>query len=127
MKTSFVTIATFQYSSEALVVQGKLESENVETFLVDEYTVDTDPLVSNAIGGVKLQVHVNEFKKAEMLLKELDIHILNEQMCCPSCMSSNIQIRWSIKTILQKLFPFNGLYEYVCLECQYNFKSKEEL
>ena len=56
-----------------------------------------------------------------------DIHILNEQLCCPSCMSSNIQIRWSIKTILQKLFPFNGLYDYMCLDCQYNFKSKEEL
>ncbi len=51
----FSTVAVFQYSSEAQIIKGRLESDGIEVFLADNLTIDTDPLVSNAIGGVKLK------------------------------------------------------------------------
>ena len=55
MSETFKTIAKFQYSAEALIVKGRLEAEGIQVFLTDNHTIDTDPLVSNAIGGVKLK------------------------------------------------------------------------
>ena len=48
----FTKIGQYQYSSEAFIYKGKLEAEGIEVFVRDNHTVDTDPLVSNAIGGV---------------------------------------------------------------------------
>ena len=59
MKDTFTTIATFPYSSEAQIVKGKLQSEGIQVYLADEYTIDSDPLISQAIGGVKIQVFDN--------------------------------------------------------------------
>ena len=56
MSETFVTIARYQYSSEAQIVKGRLEADGIDVFLRDNITIDTDPLVSNAIGGVKLKV-----------------------------------------------------------------------
>lgn len=52
----FQLLRRFQYSSEAIIYQGKLESHGVEVFLRDNHIVDTNPLYSNAVGGVKLYV-----------------------------------------------------------------------
>ncbi|WP_299520789.1 DUF2007 domain-containing protein [Winogradskyella sp.] len=49
MQDTFVTIARYQYSSEAQIVKGRLEADGIEVFLRDNITIDTDPLVSNAI------------------------------------------------------------------------------
>ena len=69
MKDSFTTIAVFQYSAEAQIIKGRLEAENINVFLADEYTVDTDPLVSNAIGGVKLQVYTEQVEMSKKYYK----------------------------------------------------------
>ena len=68
---TFQKIATFQYSSEALILKGKLESEGIEVFMRDNVTIDTDPLVSNAIGGVKLFVRSEDLGKAQGILSEI--------------------------------------------------------
>ena len=54
--SKFHKIAVYQYVAEAMLFKGKLESEGIEVFLQDENTINTDPLLSNAIGGVKLLV-----------------------------------------------------------------------
>ena len=53
-KPLFRKIASFQYSSEAIIYKGRLESEGIAVFMRDNFTIDTDPLVSNAVGGVKI-------------------------------------------------------------------------
>jgi len=57
MESTWVVIANYQYSSEAQIFKGRLEAEGIQVHLQDEYTIDTDPLMSHAIGGVKLKVH----------------------------------------------------------------------
>jgi len=127
MKDSFTTIAVFQYSSEALIIKGKLESEDVKVFLADEYTVDTDPLVSNAIGGVKLQVYTEQVEVAKNIIKAIDPSLLKEQILCSNCNSANFSLKTTFKNLLLKLVPINGKFEYNCADCNINFKAEEVL
>lgn len=127
MDDSLTTITVFQYSSEALIIKGKLESENIRVFLADEYTVDTDPLVSNAIGGVKLQVNTQQVAIAKTIIKKINPSLLIEEIRCLSCNSMNFKMRLIFKNFILKLFPLNGRFEYKCLDCLSNFKAKELL
>jgi hypothetical protein len=70
MTNNFVTIRVFTYPSEAIILKGRLESEEIECFLMDELTVQVNPLYSNAIGGVKLQVRENDVERANEILRE---------------------------------------------------------
>lgn len=125
MKDRFVTIAVFQYSSEALIIKGKLESEGVKVFLVDEYTVDTDPLVSNAIGGVKLQVYTDQLEHAKEIVKKTSPELLKEENLCPSCKSPNVTFKISFSNILKRLFPVTDSFQYKCSDCGMVYNDKE--
>ncbi|MDX1318435.1 MAG: DUF2007 domain-containing protein, partial [Xanthomarina gelatinilytica] len=69
MTETFKTIARFQYSSEAQIIKGRLEAEGIDVFLSDHLTIDTDPLISNAIGGVKLKVYSYQSEEAINILE----------------------------------------------------------
>ena len=127
MKNSFTTVAVFQYSAEAQIIKGRLEAENINVFLADEYTVDTDPLVSNAIGGVKLQVYTEQIVAAKDIIRTIDASLLVESIVCSSCKSSNYKLRMSFKNLFLKLIPVNGLFEYSCSDCNSNFNATEVL
>ncbi len=66
----FVTVKTFWSSYQANIVKSFLENEGITCFLKDELTVNADPLITNAIGGVKLQVPSSEYELAYSLLDE---------------------------------------------------------
>jgi hypothetical protein len=66
---SYRTIKSFDYIHQLAIVKGLLESEGIECFVVDEYTTQVNPLFSNAIGGIKLQVDVNDFPRAKEILE----------------------------------------------------------
>jgi len=127
MKDSITTIAVFQYSSEAQIIKGRLEAENINVFLADEYTVDTDPMVSNAIGGVKLQVYTEQMEVAKNIVKLIDPSLLIEPVLCAGCNSTNFSLRMTFKNLLLKLIPVNGKFEYSCADCKTNFKAAEVL
>ena len=69
-ENKFTKIATFSYSSEAAILKGKLESEGIEVFMFDNNTVDTDPMISNAIGGVKLFVYSERWEEAMVFVHQ---------------------------------------------------------
>ena len=52
MRNEFYTITSSTYSADIQILRGKLESEGIPVFLKDENTINTDPLISDAIGGV---------------------------------------------------------------------------
>ncbi len=70
-----ITLTTFEYPHESYIIKSKLESEGIYVFLKDELTIQADNFVSNAIGGVKLQVRENDVDKATEILKLFDVHI----------------------------------------------------
>jgi len=66
---NWITIKTFWLSHEPTMVKSYLESEGIDCFLKDELTINSDPLISNAIGGVKLQVQEEDYARAYELLQ----------------------------------------------------------
>ena len=63
-----VTVAQCRLSTEAHAMRVQLEAEGIPVFLADELTVAMDWLLSNAIGGVKVQVPEQYVDQATELL-----------------------------------------------------------
>jgi len=138
MENTFRTIATFQYSSEAQIINGRLLAEGIEAFLADAITIDTDPLVSNAIGGVKLKVPTIDVVKAKEILKSISCYSLNDEgnpIICPNCASTQTHLFTtisdfkSLSAFLIGFFfgtlPFYTKYQYRCNNCKHKFNLDE--
>ncbi len=65
-----VTVRQFRDLPEALLAKGSLESAGIECFLADENLVRLDWFISNFIGGIKLNVRVQDAGNAQKLLDE---------------------------------------------------------
>ncbi|MCA1764601.1 MAG: DUF2007 domain-containing protein [Cryomorphaceae bacterium] len=66
-----ITIATFTLPGELAIVKGRLESEGIDCFVKDELTVQVYNFVSNAVGGIKLQVRQDQALRAREILREM--------------------------------------------------------
>lgn len=134
---AFTTVAVFQYSSEAQIIKGRLESEGIEVFLADNLTVDTDPLISNAIGGVKLKVGSMQVIEAKQILDYIQPYAMDDNgkaLKCPNCKSSEIQLFSTIKDLksffwfifgfLFSSLPFYTKHTYKCDVCGTEFDIK---
>ncbi|EPR69962.1 hypothetical protein ADIWIN_3825 [Winogradskyella psychrotolerans RS-3] len=137
MQDTFVTIAKFQYSTEAEIIKGRLESDGIKVFLKDNITIDTDPLVSNAIGGIKLNVLAADEAKAKDILNSIKAYSLNddgEAIVCPNCGKHRIELYSTItnfKSLVSFLIafitgtlPFSARYQYKCEDCKTEFPIK---
>lgn len=138
MKETFSKIAVFQYSSEAQIIKSRLEAEGIEVFLNDQFTVDTDPLVSNAIGGVKLKVWQEDEDKAREILKTISEYSLDDngqELECPICGSSKVELFTNVRGFKSMFFflfsffttalPIYTRYEYRCETCKQKFNLNE--
>ncbi|KIA86950.1 hypothetical protein [Flavobacterium sp. AED] len=68
----FQTIAIFNYSHEIVVLKHILDQEEIPYFFENETTLAVVPFYSNALGGIKLKVHVNDFEKVQEILDHLN-------------------------------------------------------
>lgn len=138
MQNTFVTIAKFQYSAEAEIIKGRLESDGVKVFLKDNITIDTDPLVSNAIGGIKLKVLAKDEEKALEILKSIEAYSINdhgEPIICPNCEKNHIGLYSTINSFkslvsfiigfITGTLPFSTRYQYKCEDCNTEFPIKK--
>ncbi|MCS7046586.1 MAG: DUF2007 domain-containing protein [Gemmataceae bacterium] len=69
---SLVTLVKCSTAAQAHAIRVRLESEGIPVFLFDEYTIAMDWLLSNAIGGVKVQVPEPYLDRARSLLDRPD-------------------------------------------------------
>ncbi len=70
-----VTVAIFPLPQDAYITKARLESEGIPVFLKDELTIQTDNFLSNAIGGVKLQVSESNVEAATAILIEQGVEL----------------------------------------------------
>jgi hypothetical protein len=68
----FTFLRRFQYSSEAVIYQGKLESEGIEVFLRDQNLIDST-MYSNLFGGIKMFVKTEDFERANEILNDINL------------------------------------------------------
>jgi len=64
----FVTVATYEKTTEAYIALGRLSAEGIEAQLFDEHAVQMDWLYFSAIGGIKLRVPRSDEKAAREVL-----------------------------------------------------------
>ncbi len=95
-----VTVRQFRDLPEALLAKGSLESAGIECFLADENLVRLDWFISNFIGGIKLNVRVQDVGNAQKLLDEPILEGLYvqgvglyEQPRCPKCQSLDVNFQ----------------------------------
>lgn len=120
MEETFYRLASFEYAADVQIIKGKLESEGIPVFLRDENTLNSDPLISNAIGGVKLQVYYKDRERAIAIYNEVRAYALddnNNPVVCPNCKATKSEVYYTGKGILNKLFPFFEKRKYKCLNC----------
>lgn len=89
-----VTIARFSHPEEADIVSARLESEGISSFVADAHTVTANWSLSNAIGGVRLQVRESEAAEAKRILSLAEPNIqaaASSEERCPKCNSANTQ------------------------------------
>lgn len=98
-----VTIATFTGPLEAHIAKGRLEAEGIPVFIAHEHHIWAKWFLSNALGGVKLQVLKIYQNEAQTIIKS---HI-------------NGEYEDALK------YEFNQLESNICPKCRSgHFKSK---
>jgi len=136
MEPVFEKIAVYQYTSEAIIIKGRLEADGIEVFMADNFIIDTDPLVSNAIGGVKLFVRTEDADRAKAVLAGISRYAVDNagnHVVCPKCGSNRVDVGSTIKdarSLFAFLFgaglfaalPFYTKYTYRCSDCGNEFK-----
>ena len=128
MRHNYSVLAVFEYSTEAQLIKSKLDSENIRTMLMDEKTIDSDPLISQAIGGVKLLVHNNDMNEATKVYNRVREYVKDKNgdpMTCPNCASQKILFSdLERRNLFFMLFPFFERTRFICNVCKTIFREK---
>lgn len=136
VENDYKIIARFTYPAEASIIKGKLESEGIVVDMLDYHTINTDPLVSDAIGGVKLVVKHKDVPRAKSILNAVSAYSLTDNgtpVKCPQCnaektvfttsvTSFKAFVAWFVGLVLGAL-PWHTKYEYRCSSCNHNFNK----
>lgn len=103
MQHELVTIATFNLPTQVALLRSRLESEGIECFLDNELTIQTDPLLSPALGGVRLNVMEKDVEQARLILEDFGIDILEGHEPLPEDIIQEKVVYWLQKPFLKKL------------------------
>lgn len=86
-----VTIRTFTNYFSANILLTKLRDAGIQCYLKDEHTVTMDPLLTNAVGGIKLVINKDDSQEVFELLRQFD-EDYRRNAVCPKCGSHNIEL-----------------------------------
>lgn len=133
-----VLLKTFENIIDARLFASKLESEGVQTYIENEHTITIDPLLSNALGGIRVMVTESDYLIAHKLLTEYsNTAIVDEEgveMTCPKCGSESIEngikdfggFKGAISFVIALIFfvvPLSKYTKYRCRKCTHLFKT----
>ena len=132
---NFIPLDTFTNYIDANIVLGRLASEGINCWLKDENTVTIDPILTNAVGGIKLMVAQPEAQRAFELLGKYK-HDQKLTHPCPICSSINVELVTSprkaanwfgvIIGFLVTNYALSGDTVYHCFDCGHEFSGEKE-
>jgi hypothetical protein len=70
--TEFITIATFNFAHEIMVLKTILDRESIPYLFQNENLVSSDPLGSIAYGGIHLKIHPKDTEVVQQILDNLN-------------------------------------------------------
>lgn len=131
IKMKFIIINRYQNYIDANIAKGVLEASGVDSWLQDEFTVTIDPILTNAVGGIKLMTRSEDAEKALSILQQ----VKEEQqahLSCPRCGSHQIELVSTPKKPSNWMSVITGLFvNYAapidkvnhCFNCGFEFKA----
>lgn len=69
---NFVLVATYTYPHEYLILKFLLTEEEIPFFFENETMIGISPFYSNALGGIKLRVHIDYVDYVKELIQQFD-------------------------------------------------------
>ncbi|RYU91550.1 DUF2007 domain-containing protein [Mucilaginibacter terrigena] len=138
-------IITFEHYYDPMlahIIRTKLEDNGIHCFIADENTLVVNPILNNAIGGIKLKIFARDLERCrEILAQSGDLHEqdhfeIDEEthspVICPYCGSSNVnygpatekKANWLVMIIsmLLMVMPFYARKAWHCFNCQRDFE-----
>jgi len=132
VRMNFVELRSFDNYIEANIVLNMLQNANINCHLKDEYTVTIDPLLSPALGGMKLMVHTSQVERAWDMIETAEEQYLRT-VACPVCKTHSLKIisvtrKHKCKLAALASMLLNGKSVevskiYQCSSCGYDFKA----
>lgn len=147
---NLVTLRTYTSQSELAIVRSLLDSEGIETFVLNENLIQVQPFLSNAVGGIRLQVLEEDYDRANEVLTEVSlvhppvedavatreehagqVHKNPKDVVCPFCHSDEVLREkfslpvFAISVLLLGIpIPFMSR-KYHCFDCGRDFKRNQ--
>ena len=128
----FVELRSFDNYIEANIVLNMLRHHHINCHLKDENIITIDPLLSPAIGGMKLMVHHAHVERAWDLMDKAEQEYL-KQIPCPVCHAHALKTISITKQHKNKLSALASMLlnghsievtrVYRCSGCGYDFKE----
>lgn len=87
---TWTTIDRFFHPTEAHIFAGRIESEGIPVFLLGINHASANWLMSNALGGIQVQVPANRADEARAILAEIAQHHTDQEELCPKCGGADI-------------------------------------
>ena len=130
-----VIIRTFDNYINANMMLNKLQNNGIECFLKDEFSATINPILSNAIGGIKLMVKDKDVKEATEMLKAIDTEYLLAAKC-PNCGKVGLDyitkpgaknFVTAILTWFVSSYAIAPEHVYYCSNCNWESKTLPEI
>ncbi len=128
-----VQISRFLISSDAHILRGLLETEDIEAIVIDEQFSSNLPIYPSILGGIKVFIAFKDFEKAKEITVEYFKNIEESKRLCQNCDSQNIEHdfkKQGTNTILNLItafisggFPFTGSTNKYkkCIDCGFEW------
>ena len=131
----FVPLRSFDNYIEANIVLSMLIASNINCHLKDENTITIDPLLSPALGGIKLMVHHAHAERAWELLDDAEQQYL-KSIPCPVCKAHTLKTvsitkkhKCKLAALISMLLNGQSVEVtkiYQCTTCGYDFRELPE-
>ncbi len=131
---NFVPVWSYDNYIPAHIAKGRLQEDGIECWLKDDNTVTIDPILTNAIGGIKLMVQEVDAKRAWEILSRLQREH-KATIACPNCGSHNMELvstprkamNWlsAITTFFLGDYALTTDKVYHCFDCKKEFPEDQ--
>jgi len=115
-----VTVSRFTYLLDEQFAQLELGNYEIPSFIADEHTTTLQWFYTNAIGGIRLQVHEDDLAEAVQVLAELNKKPSESNICSHFGSSHTESLRlspWSLVLYLLGVFMPVKSGRVVCNDC----------
>lgn len=131
----YILLQSFSNYIDAHIMMGRLQEEGITCWLKDENTVTIDPILTNAVGGIKIMVPKDQASRAAGLMQQFTLE-KKKRHTCPQCGGHDIELISSPRKAVNWLSAFAGFFlgDYAigankiwhCFTCNAEFKAPVE-